>query len=118
MSEVSMAAVARGFSQPVSGKTPSPVRICDAAQQFEALLIGQILESATPTEGWMGTNDEAGNCATSFAREQLAGAMAKAGGFGLGRLIAKGLENSDGSAPDRPAFAGSAVTDSSRGPHS
>ncbi len=76
-----------------SQKTDSPDKIRSAAQQFEALLIGQILQSASEDGGWLGSGgDSASSCAGGFAQEQLAAAMAASGGFGLSRLIAKGLE--------------------------
>ena len=77
---------------PRHADTPEKVR--NAAQQFEALLIGQILQSAAQ-DGWLGSGgDSASSCATGFAQEQLASVMAKNGGFGLADLIAKGLEAS------------------------
>lgn len=76
-----------------SRKADTPTKIHDAAQQFEALLIGQILQSVGESSGWMGSGgDSASSCATGFAQEQLASMMAKSGGFGLADLIAKGLE--------------------------
>jgi Rod binding domain-containing protein len=74
-------------------KSDTPAKIHDAAQQFEALLIGQILQSVSEDGGWLGSGgDSASSCATGFAQEQLASMMAKNGGFGLANLIAKGLE--------------------------
>jgi Rod binding domain-containing protein len=71
----------------------TPAKIHDAAQQFEALLIGQILQSVSESGGWLGSGgDSASSCATGFAQEQLASVMARSGGFGLAGLIAKGLE--------------------------
>jgi Rod binding domain-containing protein len=76
-----------------SHKPETPAKIHDAAQQFEALLIGQILQSVSEGGGWLGSGDDsASSCATGFAQEQLATMMAKNGGFGLADLISKGLE--------------------------
>ena len=76
-----------------SGKPDTPAKIRDAAQHFEALLIGQILQSVSESGGWMGSGgDSASGCATGFAQEQLAAMMAKNGGFGLAGLISQGLE--------------------------
>ena len=78
-----------------SAKSDTPARIQDAAQQFEALLIGQILQTISESGGWLGSGeDSASSCATGFAQEQLATVMAKNGGFGLANLIAHGLERS------------------------
>jgi peptidoglycan hydrolase FlgJ len=72
----------------------SPDRIQDAARQFEALLVEQILRAGRGEgEGWMGTgSDAAGECATGFAEQQFAAALAARGGLGLARLIGSGLE--------------------------
>lgn len=73
---------------PAIPKAVNPARLHDAAQQFEALLIGQILETAAPEGGWLGAGeDSAGSCANSFAQQQLALMMAKQGGVGLAKLI-------------------------------
>jgi flagellar protein FlgJ len=76
-----------------SRKADDPARIHDAAQQFEALLIGQMLRSVRESGGnWLKTGDDsAGDCATDFAEQQLAATMAKQGGFGLANLISTGL---------------------------
>ncbi len=67
-------------------------KIQDAAQQFEALLIGQMLRSARENEGgWLGSEDSTSDSATEFAEQQLATVMAKSGGLGLATMIGKGL---------------------------
>ena len=79
---------------PAPLKTADPARIRDAAQQFEALLLNQLLESAHPSGGWLGSGDEgAEGTAFGFAEQQLASTMAQHGGIGLASLIAAGLEN-------------------------
>jgi len=81
---------------PAIPKDSDPAKIQDAAQQFEALLIGQILETASQDGGWLGSGeDSASSCANGFAQEQLAGMMARQGGFGLSKLIAAGLERAE-----------------------
>ena len=78
---------------PTIPKDHDPAKIHDAAQQFEALLLGQILETISKDGGWLGSGeDSASSCANGFAQEQLAAMMAKQGGFGLSKLIAEGLE--------------------------
>jgi len=79
--------------------TPSPGgrdphRARDAAQQFEALLIGQMLRGVRESgSGWLDSGeDKAGDCATEFAEQQLALVMAQNGGLGLSGLIAHGLD--------------------------
>jgi Rod binding domain-containing protein len=73
----------------------SPEKIHDAAAQFEALLIGQILKSVHEgeSEGWLGSGeDESSSSALSLADEYFAQALAKRGGFGLAKMISAGLE--------------------------
>jgi Rod binding domain-containing protein len=78
---------------PSQPKTDDPRKIHEAAQQFEALLIGQILETVSRGDGWLGSGeDSSSGCANGFAQEQLAVAMSKQGGFGLAKLISAGLE--------------------------
>jgi peptidoglycan hydrolase FlgJ len=64
-----------------------------AAQDFEALLIGQMLRSMREqASGWLGTgDDDAGATAFAFGEEQLAKALTKGGGLGLSKIIAAGL---------------------------
>jgi Rod binding domain-containing protein len=71
-------------------------RLGEAACQFEALLIGQMLKSTREGDaGWLGTgeeDDQAGTTATELAEEQFAQAMARQGGLGLARLVVSGIE--------------------------
>lgn len=68
-----------------------PAKAKDAAQQFEALLLGQILRSVREVAG-SENGDEAATCATEFAEQQFALVLARQGGLGLAALIARGLE--------------------------
>ena len=80
-------------SLPAAHAGDTPERIRDAARQFEALLLAQILRTAREsTGGWLGSGgDPSGDCATGYAEEQLAQAVAAGGGLGLAGLIARGL---------------------------
>ena len=91
--------------QSVPGATPSggavsaapakaPDKIADAARQFEALLIGQMLKSMRDTEGgWLGTgDDEASNSAMEYAQEMFAQSLSASGGLGMAKLVTRGLE--------------------------
>lgn len=86
------------FGDASSGATASDPakKTKDAAQQFEALMIGQLLKSAR-AEGesgnWLGAgeSDEAGQSAVDFAEQQMATVMAKNGGIGLTNFIVQGL---------------------------
>src|ERR1035441_5523236 len=74
--------------------TDSPAKIKDAAQQFEALLLAQILHSAHESGGgWLGSGgDSSSDSLGDYAEQQLAAVMAKNGGLGLAKMIAQGLE--------------------------
>ena len=78
---------------PSGGSNRDPVRIREAAQQFEALLLGQMLHSVRESaSGWLSTGDDsAGDAATDFAEQQFAATMAQQGGLGLATLISAGL---------------------------
>lgn len=66
-----------------------------AAQQFETLLVAQLLKSTHQSGGgWMGTGeDQAGQTAMDYAEEQFASAIVAGGGLGLAKIIEKGLAN-------------------------
>jgi Rod binding domain-containing protein len=61
---------------------PNPARVHDAARQFEALLIGQILRSARQSSGgWLATGeDSSGECASDYAEQQFATVLSQQGG--------------------------------------
>ena len=71
----------------------------DAAQQFEALLLAQILRTVRESSHGFGQADEAGDCAADFAEQQFARVLAQQGGLGLAALIAAGLERKSATAP-------------------
>ena len=76
-----------------SRQPDTPATVLDAAQQFESLLLSQILRAARESGGgWMGSKDSSAECATDYAEQQFATVMAKQGGLGLAALIASGLK--------------------------
>lgn len=78
---------------PSSAHPPdSPARIRDAAQQFEALLLSQILRAARGSGGWMSGGGASSDCALEYAEQQFATVMARQGGLGLANLIVQGLK--------------------------
>jgi Rod binding domain-containing protein len=87
---------------PANGKTQnSPQKVKDAAQQFEALMIEQLLKTAREASsdggGWLGTGeDQPGQIAMDMAEQQFASTMAKQGGFGLTTTITRDLERAPG----------------------
>jgi flagellar protein FlgJ len=74
-----------------------PAKVHDAAQQFEALLMGQILRSVRQSgAGWLGSGeDSSAECATDFAEQQFAAVLSQQGGLGLATLISSGLTAGD-----------------------
>jgi len=72
---------------------PTEAEIDKVASQFEALLIGQILQSMkgdSGSGGW-GGEDQTGASMMEFAQEHLAKNIAEGGGLGLSKLIRSGL---------------------------
>jgi Rod binding domain-containing protein len=80
----------------LQSKKNSPERIHDAAQQFESLMIAQMLKSIREGgDSWMGTGDDAaGSTAVEMAEEQLAKSLSQNGGLGLARMVEAGLTKS------------------------
>ena len=80
----------------VSPVGDSPAKVQDAAQQFEALLLTQLLRSERESgNGWLGSGgDTASDCAIDYAEQQFGVLLARQGGLGLARLISQGLEPS------------------------
>jgi Rod binding domain-containing protein len=78
----------RSFDSP--RPADSPAKVHDAAQQFEALLIGQILKSVRESAG--SSSDPSADSAMGYAEEQLASVLAHNGGLGLATVIEAGLK--------------------------
>jgi peptidoglycan hydrolase FlgJ len=78
-------------------RTNEAGKIKDAARQFEALLIGQMLKSMRDSEGgWLGTgDDEASSSAMEYAQEMFAQSLSANGGLGMASLVMKGLKPPD-----------------------
>ena len=69
----------------------TPEKMQKAAQEFEALMIGQMLKSVRESSGW-GTQEQSGDVALEMAEQQMSKMLAANGGLGLAQLITKGLE--------------------------
>jgi|ERR1019366_8483127 Rod binding domain-containing protein len=82
-----------------------PKKQLAAAQDFEALLIGQMLHSMRENgSSWLGTgDDDASATAFGFGEDQLAKALTKGGGLGLSKVIAAGLAAKNGAAQRDPS---------------
>jgi flagellar protein FlgJ len=67
-----------------------PSKVQDAAQQFEALMIGQMLRSVREAAQDQ-DSDSSGETMTDLADQQLSQLLARNGGMGLAQMIVKGL---------------------------
>lgn len=76
-----------------SGRREDPELLRQAAAEFEALLVAEMLKAARASgEGWLGSGeDEAGATMVELAEQQFAQALAEAGGLGLAELVVEGL---------------------------
>lgn len=65
-------------------------KIADAANQFEALLLSEMLKSVRESGSgdWMGNSeDESGSSLSEIAQEQFAQALAASGGLGFAKMV-------------------------------
>ncbi len=73
---------------------PSSNKLHSAAQQFEALLVGEMLKSAreSGSDGWLGSSESTGDdSAMEMAESQLANALSSGGGLGLAKVIERSM---------------------------
>ncbi len=85
-----VASVLKAAEKPVSAEK-STQKLADAAQEFESLLLAQILKTAREagSGGWLGAGESHGMSSTmELAEAQLARAMAENGALGIGKLLA------------------------------
>ncbi|HZQ54369.1 MAG TPA: hypothetical protein VFB14_19360 [Bryobacteraceae bacterium] len=81
-------ALAFQTSDPTSMKKAS--KLHEAAQQFEALMLGEVLKTVRSGggQGWLGSGDGTGDdSAMDMAQNELASVLASSGGFGLAHMI-------------------------------
>ena len=86
--------VTLGAAAAVPPASPRPPQsVAEAAMQFEALMIAQLLKTARGDEnGWLGTGEDTGDAtAAGLAEEQFAQALAQQGGLGLSAQIVSSL---------------------------
>jgi Rod binding domain-containing protein len=85
-----------------------PKSVAEAAKQFEALMIGQMLKESHGDDeegGWLGSGGDSGSSmAAGLAEQQFAQALANSGGLGLSARIAADLnqESQTGPPPKHP----------------
>lgn len=89
-----------GFSNISTGKHTD---LATAAQQFEALMMQQMLAAGhDPDQGWFsadGEVDQANNQAMEIAQQQFASALASRGGLGLAKLVVSQLAPGSSNTP-------------------
>jgi len=80
-----------GAVEPPAARPPQT--LAEAAKQFEALMIEQLLKEARGDEdGWLGSPEDAGSATQAgVAEEQFAQALAQNGGLGLSAQIVSSL---------------------------
>jgi peptidoglycan hydrolase FlgJ len=91
------ASLALSGAQPATKAGEDPAKVANAAKDFEALLLGQILKSVREADsaGWLGSGgDDSGECAMAIAEEQFAKVLSSNGGLGLARMVVSGLAKS------------------------
>ena len=80
-----------------------------AAEQFEALLIAQMLASARRASGggaWLGSDGDDDSPILEFAEQQIASVLSSSRGFGLANLIEQGLRSQARETEDLPRSDG------------
>jgi Rod binding domain-containing protein len=75
---------------PTGDLTGKPKNPAEAAQQFESLLLTQMLRAAHATEN---QEDPTADTMWDMAAQQFAQVLSKNGGLGLARMIQTGLED-------------------------
>jgi len=87
-------APAAGTSAGVSPQSSSPDGIRHAAEQFEALFVGQLLRSVRESSA-DDSGDDSGTNSTflELAEEQMAQALSARGGLGMATMVMKELGN-------------------------
>ncbi len=83
------------------GKKDTPAKIQQAAKDFEALLLAQMLKSEREASGGGLTGDggdesDANSTMIEIGEQQFAQALASGGGFGIAKIVETGLtKNAD-----------------------
>jgi len=101
-------ALALQASDPTSIKKAS--KLHDAAQQFEALMLGEVLKTVRSggSDGWLGSGDSSGDdSAMDMAQNELANVLAASGGFGLAHMIEQKMGDQNVKAAREKVSAGS-----------
>ncbi|MGD0300877.1 MAG: hypothetical protein ABSE86_27650 [Bryobacteraceae bacterium] len=89
--QISQSAAEDGsFHQMLTQQAAKPDPVKQAATQFEALIIGQVLKAAREgaDQGWLGTGDDkTSDMAMEMAEQGLAQGLAAQGGLGIAKMV-------------------------------
>ena len=112
----SLASSAAALSPGLATPAAAPGRGAKAAQEFEAHLIGSLLESLEKTFSEIpGQNSMPGADDYNYLGTQaLAEALAARGGFGIAAMISRHLPTHQGNGPSGDLGASEAVADSAK----
>lgn len=96
------------LASPAAGK---PKDAAEAAKQFEAMLIAQMLHSAREDDGddALSGEDSGSSTLLDMADQQFSKLLADRGGLGLGSMIAKSLKAGPAVTPPGPHSSGLAL---------
>ena len=103
-----LSALAPGLSTPALSKAGDAAALRRHATEFEAILIGQVLEKLKDTYSCVPgeqPSDAGHDTEASLATQALATGIAKAGGFGFARMILKSLQPEPADAESNAASA-------------
>jgi len=84
------------FQQILAHASRKPDKIADAATQFEACILSQVLKTARQSSegGWLGTGeDQAGELGLELAEQEFTQALASRGGLGIAKLVTASLQH-------------------------
>ena len=92
------------LQQTKAKETGEESKLRKAAEDFEGLLLGQMLQSIRESAlgGWQENHDQAGAVALEMAETQLAQVMASQGGLGIARTLQASMKNRS-SEPEKPS---------------
>jgi Rod binding domain-containing protein len=88
-----------------SGAAKDPRELARAAEEFESLLLAQILRMVREagSGGWLGSSGKQGvNPAMELAEAELARALARGGALGISQLVVKDLAPSSPDESSKP----------------
>jgi len=90
------------FSHVLGTVVPKTDKVTDAARQFEALIVGQVLKAARASSdgGWLGSgeDDQTGQLALEMAEQGFAQAVASRGGLGIAKMMSPMLRRDEAKA--------------------